>query len=30
MNSNMKKNIALKKNIQYFADTTYDIVPPQV
>ena len=29
MNANMKTNIALKDNIQYFADTTYDSVPPQ-
>ena len=29
MNANMKQNILLKDNIQYFADTTYDCVPPQ-
>ena len=29
MNKKMKENIQLKENIQYFADTTYDCVPPQ-
>lgn len=29
MNEQMKKNIPLKDNIQYFGDTTYDCVPPQ-
>ncbi len=29
MNEKMKKNIMEKDNIQYFADTTYDAVPPQ-
>ena len=29
MNEQMKKNISLKDNIQYFGDTTYDCVPPQ-
>ena len=28
MNSKMKKNLILKDNIQFFADTTYDCVPP--
>ena len=29
MNENMKKNINLENNIQYFSDTTFDCVPPQ-
>ena len=29
MNEEMKKNISLNDNIQYFGDTTYQCVPPQ-
>ena len=29
MNENMKKNINLENNIQYFSDTTFDCVTPQ-
>ena len=29
MNEQMKKNISLKDNIQYFGGITYDCVPPQ-
>ena len=25
----MKKNLVLEGNIQFFADTTYDVIPPQ-
>lgn len=30
MNKNMKDNISLKENIQFFADTTYNSRPPKI